>query len=325
MARYVLVTGGAGYIGSHACKVLYENEYLPVVFDNLSTGHLDFVKWGPFFRGDLLNQLDLKEVFRQYEFSAVMHFAAKAYVSESVNNPIKYYRENVQGSINLLEEFVAHKVKNFIFSSSCATYGNPKNNLINEDTRQEPINPYGFTKLAIEKLIFDLGKLHNFNFTILRYFNAAGADRDLEIGERHADETHVIPLLIRAATSAGTFKIFGQDFDTPDGTAVRDYVHVSDIAFAHLRALEVMSEENRNIVCNLGTGSGVSVLELVEQLRKYKKNFRVQNVERRPGDPGVLVAENKMSKDTLQVDYKNSNLESILRSAISWHESELQA
>jgi UDP-glucose-4-epimerase GalE len=321
MPRNILVTGGAGYVGSHTCKTLHEYGFTPVTFDNLSTGHREFVKWGPLYEGDLLKQSDIEEVFDLYKIDCVMHFAAKAYVNESTLDPIKYYRENIQASVNLLETFIQHKGKAFVFSSSCATYGIPNLPYINENTSQNPINPYGFTKLAIEKLIIDLQKLHNFNYTILRYFNAAGADANLEIGESHLNETHVIPLLLRAAEVNGTFKIFGHDYDTPDGTAVRDYVHVNDIALGHLRSLEVMLEQKRNIICNLGTGIGISVLELVNQIKLWKSDFTIKFEPRRSGDPASLVAENKLSQEVLQIDYQNSNLAQILQTAIDWHKS----
>ena len=324
MLRNVLVTGGAGYVGSHACKALHENGFVPITFDNLSTGHLEFVKWGPFFKGDLLNSLDIKEVFERYNIESVMHFAAKAYVNESVENPIKYYRENIQASVNLLEIFIEKKAKAFVFSSSCATYGNPDATFISESTLQNPINPYGFTKLAIEKLIIDLSKLHDFKFSILRYFNAAGADVDLEIGERHLNETHVIPLLIKAALTNGTFKIFGQDHGTPDGSAIRDYVHVTDIGIAHSRALEVMLQEKVNITCNLGTGNGISVIELVNKVRDWNDQFQTQFVNRRTGDPSYLVAQNELSKNLLKMEYQNSDINSIIQSAINWHERDVK-
>jgi UDP-glucose-4-epimerase GalE len=320
VTRNILVTGGAGYIGSHVCKILNENGFIPVTFDNLSSGHREFVKWGPFFKGDLMNQKDVMEVFEKYDFAAVMHFAAKAYVSESINNPIKYYRENVQGSLNLIEIFVKMKVEAFVFSSSCATYGDQNVTLIDENTPQLPINPYGFTKLAIERLLIDLSKIHNFNYSILRYFNAAGADQGLDIGEKHLDETHVIPLLISAASKNGVFRVYGSDYETVDGTAVRDYVHVSDLSIAHLRALEIMLNQQENIVCNVGTSVGISVLELVNRISRWKNDFEVLFEARRPGDPAQLVARNQLGKEKLGLDYKYSNIESIVDSAIKWHE-----
>ncbi len=320
MTRNVLVTGGAGYIGSHVCKLLHANGYVPVTFDNLSTGHPEFVKWGPFFKGDLMNPKDIMEVFEKYDFAAVMHFAAKAYVGESIKNPIKYYRENIQGSLNLIEIFVKMNVRAFVFSSSCATYGNQDTNLIDEITPQLPINPYGLTKLATEKLLVDLSKIHNFNYSILRYFNAAGADQDLEIGEKHFDETHIIPLLISAASKSGVFQVYGNDYKTIDGTAVRDYVHVRDLSIAHLNALERMLSLKENLVCNLGTGIGISVMELINQVSRWKGDFQVQFIERRPGDPAQLVARNELSQEKLGLDYRHSNIELMVESAIEWHE-----
>ena len=289
-------------------------------FDNLSSGHREFVKWGPFVAGDLLNQSDIELVIDDYEIELVMHFAAKAYVNESVENPIKYYRENIQGSLNLLETFVKKNGKGIVFSSSCATYGQIEIDKIGEDTRQSPINPYGFTKLAVERLLLDLAHIHKFNYSILRYFNAAGADADLEIGEMHENESHVIPLLINAAFKSEVFKVYGDDYGTPDGTAVRDYVHVEDIASAHLRALQVMINRKQNIICNLGTGNGISVLQLVNQIQEWKKDFKFEFEPRREGDPHSLIADNRLSIDLLQADYKKSTLEVILKSAISWYE-----
>ena len=311
MNRNVLVTGGAGYIGSHACKVLSQNGYVPITFDNLSTGHRDFVKWGPFHKGDLLNQEDLLEVFNKYEISSVMHFAASASVSESIANPIKYYRQNLQGTMNLLEIFVSKGGKQFIFSSSCATYG-------------ESINPYGFSKLAIEKLIVDLERIHKFNFAILRYFNAAGADLENELGERHAHETHVIPLLIKAALNGDQFTIFGNDYQTRDGTAIRDFVHVTDIAVAHLRALEFTRVKFSNVVCNLGTGTGVSVLELVKHVERVSEQMKINFEGRRAGDPARLVASNEVSKKVLNLKYTNSSLTTIFDTAFNWHKKDLE-
>ena len=319
----ILVTGGAGYIGSHTCKILRKNGYNPVTFDNFSTGHRNFVKWGPLFEGDLLNKSNIEEAFLKYEINTVMHFAAKAYVHESLTNPIKYYRENIQGSLNLLETFIEKICKSFIFSSSCATYGNSDNKIINESTPQFPINPYGFTKLAIEKLILDLQPIHQFNYAILRYFNAAGADHEMEIGEKHQSESHVIPLLIDASLTNGIFKIYGKHYNTVDGTAVRDYLHVTDIALAHLRSLEVVASEERNIVCNLGSGRGTSVLELTTELKKLKKEFSIIYEPKRIGDPPSLVSSNSLSREVLKVTYENSSIENILKTALIWHESQL--
>jgi UDP-glucose-4-epimerase GalE len=319
MSKNVLVTGGAGFIGSHVCKMLAEYGYTPVTFDNLSTGHLEFVKWGPFVKGDLLHQEELMSVFSDYGIDTVIHLAGKAYVGESVLNPLMYYRENIQGSMNLIDVFLQNNGKSFIFSSSCATYGDPLQDLIKEDEIQNPINPYGFSKLAIEKLIINLKLLHSFNFAILRYFNAAGADSDLEIGERHKDETHVIPLLIKAAISGTEFNVLGDDFSTPDGSAIRDYTHVSDLAEAHVSALKAISNSKKDIVCNLGTGIGVSVFELIEVVRCLGFPVTHKVMPRRAGDPTRLVASNDLSRDKLKMTYKNSEISKILESAFKWH------
>ena len=320
MSRNVLVTGGAGYVGSHACKTLYENGFIPITFDNLSTGHREFVKWGPLFQGDLLCKSSIEEVFELYNIKLVMHFAAKAYVNESVKDPILYYRENIQGSLNLVETFIEKNGRAFVFSSSCAIYGTPTMLRIMENAPQHPINTYGFTKLAIEKLIINLGLLHNFNYSILRYFNAAGADSKLEIGEKHDAETHVIPLLLDAAYNKKTFEVFGSDYETPDGTAVRDFVHVNDIAEAHFKALNVMLKEEKNIVCNLGSGKATSVLELITCIQKWNQDLKISHKPRRDGDPAFLVADNSLSREILGLDYERSDITLILDSAIAWHE-----
>ena len=320
MTSNILVTGGAGYVGSHACKTLHENGFTPITFDNLSTGPREFVKWGPLFLGDLLNKSSIEEAFEFYNIKSVMHFAAKAYVNESVKNPILYYRENIQGSLNLIETFIEKNGRTFVFSSSCATYGTPTTPRIMENTLQQPINTYGFTKLAIEKLIINLGLLHNFNYSILRYFNVAGADSKLEIGEKHKVETHVIPLLIDAAYNKKTFEVFGSDYETQDGTAVRDFVHVNDIAEAHFRALNVMLKEERNIVCNLGSGEGASILQLISYIQKSNQDLKISHKPRRDGDPAFLVADNSLSRKILGLNYMHSDIALILNSAIAWHE-----
>jgi UDP-glucose-4-epimerase GalE len=319
MTKHVLVTGGAGYIGSHVCKKLAQNGYIPVTFDNLSTGHLEFVKWGPFVKGDLLNEEELKKVFVEYQFDTVIHLAGKAYVGESVLKPMLYYRENIQGSMNLIDTFLQNNGKFLVFSSSCATYGETSQQLIGEDEAQDPINPYGFSKLAVEKLIVSLKRSNNFNFAILRYFNAAGADSGLEIGERHEDETHVIPLLIKAALSGTEFQVFGADFPTSDGSAIRDYIHVSDLSEAHLNALRVISDTKQDVVCNVGTGVGVSVFELVEAMASLGFSISQKVMPRRPGDPPRLVASNELSRQKLELSYSNSAIANILETAIKWH------
>jgi UDP-glucose 4-epimerase len=316
--KNVLVTGGAGYVGSHICKILKDKGYTPVVFDNLSTGHKEFVKWGPLFVGNILSLSDLESAFEKFSISSVIHCAAKAYVSESVSDPIKYYRENINGSINLLETFIKYRGSNFIFSSSCAVYGNTTNIRIKENHETTPINPYGFTKLAIEKLIIDLKNIHEFNFAILRYFNAAGAEPESNIGELHEPETHVIPLMINSLKTQNVFKIFGNDYSTYDGTAIRDFVHVSDLAIAHINSLEFIASSKLDILCNLGSGDEISVLDLVLQMQKLDPEFHYIFEKRRTGDPEYLVANNELSKIKLKMEYKNSNISNILKTALQW-------
>ena len=316
--KNVLVTGGAGYIGSHTCKLLFENGFSPIVFDNLSTGRKDFVKWGPLFAGDLLNPDDVESVFQKYRIDTVMHFAGKAYVNESSVDPIRYYRENIGGAVNLLDAFIRHSGKYFIFSSTCATYGESFSNLIGEDDCQNPINPYGFTKYAVEKLIKNLRLMHVFNYSILRYFNAAGADEGLEIGEYHTPETHVIPVMLQALVESKEFQILGNDYNTFDGTTIRDYIHVSDLAEAHLSSLKYITDSQCDLICNLGSGSGISTLELAKKMQDIDPLFNFRFGERRQGDPAKLVANNSLSTEILGITYRKSNIDNILNSALAW-------
>lgn len=318
MNENVLVTGGAGYIGSHVCKALRLAGYHPIVFDNLSTGHEQLVKWGPLVKGDLLNQNEIDLAFERYKPVSVIHLAAKAYVNESVSNPIKYFRENISGSVNLIDAFLRFGGINFVFSSSCATYGEPETSPINESITQSPINPYGFTKLAVERLLTDLQVSNTFNFGILRYFNAVGADSDGEIGEMHDPETHVVPLMIRAAYESKEFVIFGSNYETRDGTAIRDYIHVSDLAAAHVASLNHVQSKGQNLICNLGTGQGVSLLELATELKKIIPNFKYCFGPRREGDPKSLIADNELSRLVLGINYPQSQIQNILQTAINW-------
>ena len=264
----VLVTGGAGYIGSHCCKQLYLQGHNPITMDNLVYGHRLAVKWGEFYRGDIGNPDHLEDCLTKYDIDAVMHFAAYAYVGESVEDPLKYYRNNVINSIRLLNSVVAHKIRHFIFSSSCATYGNPESVPIDEDHRLNPINPYGKTKRMIEEILEDLDAAGNLKFISLRYFNAAGADPEGEIGENHDPETHLIPLVLDAAAGKRKdIKVFGTDYDTPDATCIRDYIHVTDLARAHVLALERLLNGSGSTVLNLGQGTGYSVLEVINKVK----------------------------------------------------------
>ena len=324
MSKNVLVTGGAGYIGSHTCKELSRNGFTPIVFDDLSTGHKEFVKWGPLFIGNLKSKSDLKKVFDKYNIKLVIHFAANANVKESIINPIKYFEENIYGTTNLLNQFLSSYGEVLIFSSSCSVYGEQNKDKISENTSQNPINPYGFSKLASEKLINYLKFSNDFNFSILRYFNAAGADASLEIGELHQNESHVIPLLIMALLKNETFSVNGKDYDTPDGTAIRDYVHVSDLAKAHVLALQYNILEKKDIICNLGTGRGLSVLELINEIKKINPSFLYDFKEKRHGDPSKLIADIETAKKVLHWEPTQSNVSNIINSSLAWHKNTLR-
>ncbi len=292
MADHVLVTGGAGYVGSHACKVLAGNGFVPVAFDNLSTGWRAAVKFGPLVQGDLMDRASLDAAFAQYRPVAVMHFAALSLVGESVSDPGRYWRMNVGGSLNLIEAAVAAGCRAFVLSSSCATYGDPGGMTLDEDTLQRPINAYGATKLAIEAMLANFETSHGLEPVIFRYFNVAGADPDGEIGEQHRPETHLIPLLLDAvAGRRPALTVHGQDYDTPDGTCIRDYVHVMDLAEAHVLGLRHLLAGRGRGAFNLGSGTGFSVREVIAHAGRVT-NREVPIIEgaRRPGDPARLVS-----------------------------------
>lgn len=322
MSAKVLVTGGAGYIGSHACKLLARSGYTPVVFDNLVYGHRDFVKWGEFEEGDLCDAARIREVIAKHRPEAVLHFAAYALVGESVTNPGKYYRNNVGGTLNLLDAMVAVGVKRIVFSSTCATYGVPSVVPIPEDHAQEPINPYGMSKLMVERMLADFEVAHGIRFAALRYFNAAGADPDGEIGERHDPETHLIPLVLDAATGArADIAIFGMDYPTPDGSCIRDYIHVSDLAQAHLLALGHLESGKESLRLNLGTGRGYSVREVIATAEAVTgKKIPVRVAERRAGDPPSLVGDPTQARTVLGWKAEYPDLETIIRHAWAWHQ-----
>jgi UDP-glucose-4-epimerase GalE len=321
MSKKILVTGGAGYIGSHTSKKLAEHGLEPVCYDNLSTGHRESVKWGPFEFGDLHDTHNLINVLNKYEPIGVIHFAASAYVGESVEDPFKYYRNNVGGTLSLLEAMQKTNTSKIVFSSTCATYGMPNLNLIDETCAQNPINPYGQSKLMIEKILIDLAARNKISQISLRYFNAAGADKDKEIGEKHNPETHLIPLAIRSAFGGNELKVFGTDFSTPDGTAVRDYIHVEDLAEAHIKAIKLLQSGLQSECINLGTGSGFSVQEIIKSLQGLGLNVKFKNTTRRDGDPAYLVADAKKANRILNWKPVSSNINSILSSAIEWHKS----
>jgi len=293
VADSILVTGGAGYVGSHACKALAAAGYTPIAYDNLVFGHRSAVKWGPFVEGDILDRRSLEQIFRSHRPHAVMHFAAYAYVGESVENPRKYYRNNVSGSLNLLDAMMDHGVDKIIFSSSCATYGVPVTERIAETHKQDPINPYGFTKLVVERMLSDLARAQGLKYAALRYFNAAGADEDGEIGEQHDPETHLIPRVLETALGIREcVDIYGTDYPTPDGTAIRDYIHVTDLAQAHVRALERLMRGGESVALNLGVGRGYSVREVIAAAEHVTgRKIGKRELPRRDGDPPVLVAD----------------------------------
>ena len=322
--KNILVVGGAGYIGSHVNKLLHENGYRTVVFDNLSRGHRDLVKWGEFVLGDLGDSSQLRLCFQRHAIDAVMHFAAFAYVGESVEEPAKYYRNNVAHTINLLETMSEFGVKKLVFSSTCSTYGIPDEVPIDEGHPQRPINPYGAGKLMIERMLQDWDHAYGLKHVALRYFNAAGADPNAEIGERHDPETHLIPLAISTALgSRAAIKVFGTDYPTPDGTCVRDYVHVSDLADAHVAALRYLGDGGSSDAFNLGNERGYSVLEVIDAVRRAAgTDVDMTLADRRPGDPPSLVSSSAKARDTLQWRPRFPGIDAIVESAWRWHESE---
>ncbi|MGE3533064.1 MAG: UDP-glucose 4-epimerase GalE [Steroidobacteraceae bacterium] len=317
----VLVTGGAGYIGSHTCKALALAGHEPVVYDNLSEGYRWAVKWGPLVEGDIADQKRLESVMRDHRIEAVVHFAANAYVGESMQNPMKYFSNNVAGTVRLLDAMLNCGVGTIVFSSTCTVYGEPEAVPIDESTPLKPVNPYGESKLMIEKKLGWLGKLKGLRWIALRYFNAAGADPDGEIGEAHDPETHLIPLVLRAATPGEfTLQVFGTDYATPDGTAVRDYIHVQDLAAAHVLALRALQGAAVNDVFNLGTGKGASVSEIIDTVEKVTgAKVRYQTGARRAGDPQALVANPAKANEKLGWRASRSTLDVIISDAWAWH------
>lgn len=299
--KNILVIGGAGYIGSHTVKMLAKQGYNPVVYDNLSKGHRQAVEHVPFEEGDLGDKAKLAEVFAKHRIEAVMHFAAFIEVGESVAEPSKYYHNNVSNVLNLLDAMKECGIKYFVFSSTAATFGEPIQPKINENHPQLPINPYGNTKLMVEKMLEDFDRAYGLKSVALRYFNASGADESGDIGESHSPETHLIPLVLQAAAGKRPcIKIFGNDYPTPDGTCIRDYVHVNDLARAHILALEKMEKENKSLRYNLGSGSGFSVAELIQTAKEITGiDFKVEQQARRQGDPAVLVADPQKAQQEL--------------------------
>ena len=323
MAKSVIVTGGAGYIGSHACKALRAAGYQPVTFDNLSTGWEDAVKFGPFEKGDLLDRARLDEVFAKYKPVAVMHFAAFSQVGESMSDPGKYWRNNVIGSLTLVEAAVAAGCPHFVFSSTCATYGDQDNVVLDEDSVQLPINSYGASKRAIEDILDNFGAAFGLNHVIFRYFNVAGCDPDGEVGEFHQPETHLIPLMLDAiAGKRAALTIFGTDYDTPDGTCIRDYVHVCDLVDAHVLGLKWLEDGKGSRVFNLGTGAGFSVRDVVDHSRAVtNKDVPIVEGDRRPGDCTKLVSGSERAITELGWAPERSNLATMIDHAWKWHQT----
>lgn len=324
--RNVLVTGGAGYIGSHTCKALSQAGYVPITYDSLVYGHEWAVNWGPLERGDILDAARLDEVIAAYKPVAIVHFAAFAYVGESVSDPGKYYRNNVVGSLSLIEAARRHGIRNFVFSSTCATYGIPELLPITESSPQKPINPYGASKLMVERILDDFTHAHGLSHIALRYFNAAGADEDTVIGEDHDPETHLIPLVLDAASGRrASVTVFGTDYDTPDGTCVRDYIHVSDLAQAHVLALEALRKQAPSQKINLGLGFGFSVLDVIRTAERVS-GLRVPVTfgDRRSGDPAALIADPSKAFDTLGWRPRHTTLQPIIETAWAWHQKRPQ-
>jgi UDP-arabinose 4-epimerase len=316
----VLLVGGAGYIGAHTAKLLARQGLLPVVYDDLSLGHREAVKWGPLEVGALADERRLVEVLRQHQPLAVMHFAAFAFVGESVIDPARYYRNNVAGTLTLLEAMRATGLRHLVFSSSCATYGHPEELPIIETSPQRPINPYGRSKLMVEQILGDYSRAYDLRAVCLRYFNAAGADPDGEIGEEHEPETHLIPLVLEVAAGLRpALSVFGRDYPTRDGTCVRDYIHVDDLARAHHLALEYLLAGGASVNLNLGNGAGYSVREVVAAAERVTgRPIPVEYVARRPGDPPELVASHEEARRLLGWRPEASSLEPIIRTAWNW-------
>lgn len=321
-ASSVLVTGGAGYIGSHTVRLLSDRGYKVVVIDNLVYGHRKAIisPEVSFYQGEIGDEVLLDQIFRDHSIDVVMHFAAYAYVGESVEDPAKYYRNNVEAPLALLDAMRENQCKKFIFSSTCATYGNPQYMPIDEKHPQAPINPYGQSKLMLEKILVDYVKAYDFRCAFLRYFNACGAYPDGLIGEDHDPETHLIPLvLMTAAGLRENITVYGTDYNTPDGTCIRDYIHVMDLAEAHIAALNHLRQGGDSLACNLGTGTGASVKEVIAACKKVTgKKIKVEYGPRRAGDPSELVANPAFAKEALDWEAKHKDLQGIVESAWKW-------
>ncbi|GFE64575.1 UDP-glucose 4-epimerase GalE [Litoreibacter roseus] len=319
----ILVTGGAGYIGSHACKALRAAGYEPVAFDNLSTGWSDAVKFGPFEQGDLLDRERLDALFATYDFDGILHFAALSQVNEASEDPGLYWRNNVGGSLNLIEAAVSHDCKNFVFSSTCATYGDQDGVTLTEDTDQHPMNAYGASKQAVEQILKNFGESHGLRHVIFRYFNVAGADPDGEVGEFHQPETHLIPLMLDAIDGKrDALTVYGSDYPTEDGTCVRDYVHVMDLVDAHIKGLRWLVDGGETRVFNLGTKNGYSVREVIDASRLVtNKDVPIIEGSRREGDCAKLVSGSDRARQELGWSPDRSTMKDMIRDAWRWHQT----
>ncbi|WP_428513868.1 UDP-glucose 4-epimerase GalE [Roseovarius sp.] len=319
----ILVTGGAGYIGSHACKALAAAGYTPITYDNLSTGWAEAVRFGPFEQGDLRDRARLDSVFAAYQPTAVLHFGALSQVGESMREPGRYWDNNVTGSLVLMEAAVAAGCLKLVFSSTCATYGDQDNVVLDEASPQAPINAYGASKRAIEDMLGDFEAAHGLHHVIFRYFNVAGADPEAEVGEFHQPETHLVPLILDAVDGKrDALTIFGTDYDTPDGTCIRDYVHVCDLVDAHVLGLKWLEDGKQSRVFNLGTGDGFSVREVIDHARSItKKDVPVVEGLRRPGDCTKLVSGSERAVSELGWNPSRSTLDEMIRDAWRWHQT----
>jgi UDP-glucose-4-epimerase GalE len=317
----VLVTGGAGYVGAHTCKALREAGYLPLVIDNLSTGHKGFVQWGPLIEGDIQDTGLVAQTIRSHHVDAVLHFAASAYVGESMTDPQKYYESNVAGSLSLLKAMRQTGCHHIVFSSTCAVYGEPADIPIREQTPKDPVNPYGASKLMIERILSDYARAYGLCYVALRYFNACGADPEDEIGELRDPETHLIPRAMMALQGhIDDFAVFGTDYETPDGTPIRDYIHVSDLADAHVAGLRRLLEGGESGAFNLGTGHGYSVKQVLAQIEWMTgERLTIEKGPRRPGDPPVLIADPSLANKELGFDPRRSDLKTVIATAWAWH------
>ncbi|ESQ88880.1 UDP-glucose 4-epimerase [Asticcacaulis sp. AC460] len=322
MTKAILVAGGAGYIGSQTCKVLHQAGYLPVTLDNLATGYAESVKWGPLVKADLRDRAVILDTIKQYDIQAAIHFAAYSLVGESTRNPAKYYDNNVSAATDFAATLVEGGVKSLVFSSTAATYGMPQTRLIAEDHPKNPINPYGASKLAFEQALHWMGQAHGLNTIVLRYFNAAGADLEGEVGESHEPETHLIPLICKAALGKSPpLTVFGTDYDTKDGTCIRDYVHVIDLATAHVAAIERLMAGGGSDAFNVGTGEGLTVMEVIKAAEEaLGRPVPYSLGPRRDGDPEILVADVSKIKATLDWTPKYSDLKTLIESAAKWQQ-----